>query len=40
MAKTGGVPERQRKDKENSCCRMYMNYSIHNPALRSQTDMG
>lgn len=39
MAKTDGVPERQRKDKENSRCRMNMNYSIHNPAFRSQTDM-
>jgi hypothetical protein len=39
MAKTGGVSERQRKNKENSRCRMYMNNVIHNPAFRSQTDM-
>lgn len=39
MTKTSGVPERQRKDKENSCCWMYMNNGIHNPAFRSQTDM-
>ena len=39
MTKTGGVPERQRKDKENFCCRMNMNNVIHNPALRSQTGM-
>ena len=33
MAKTGGVSERQRKNKENS------HNVIHNPAFRSQTDM-